>query len=226
MGILSDIDTNIIGSDVYLLRNRIFEKAWADYACVYSGETYNKYYNKYMYDIYSSNFSWIFIALKNRLENLTICDLYNNFNFSMNDLKMFCDIKINDAVMEFIDAGYSDTAVIIGHTTHNTIRRKPVFFVFDASYNNAIKYIETGKLKTDIYCDYLPSRLSVDMHDVINGTSMLYNMLPDILNMEVSMDHIDTIINNMNRAIMKQRIIFSKNFYEDLQKFIMTKLNI
>ena len=223
MGILTDIDTNIIGSDVYLLKNRIFEKAWADYGGVYFNDTYK---NMSMYSTYARYFSWIYMSLKNSLENLTICDLYDNFNFSMDELKIFCDIKINDAVKEFIDAGYSDTAVIIGHTMHNTIRRKPVFFIFDASYNNAIKYIETGKFKIDIYCDYLPTRLSVDMHDVINGTSMLYNMLPDILNMEVSMNSIDTVINNMNRAIMKQRIIFNKNFYEDLQKFIMAKLNI
>ena len=219
MGILADIETNIISSDVYLLRNRIFEKMWYDYTCVYSCSNIIPY-------MYSHNMSWIFMGIKSRLDNLCIYDLYKNFNFSMEELKMFCDFNINDGIKEVRNINsYCDSVCIIGNTRHNTLRRKPIFFVFKSSYNNTMKYIETGKLKIDIECDYLPISLSTDMYDIINGTSMFYDMLPDILNMEVSMNSIDRIIDDMHACIMEQKLTFSNDFYEDLKKFILSKLN-
>ena len=227
MGILADIETNINKSDGFVTRRMIFDKAFNDSLhLVFNGKDWDGKQDevkKHMPTVYQSA---LFIKGSDMLKQLTIYNLYHDFNWSTDMIISFCDPDKNEYIEDYNDV--SDNFCTIGNYVSNYDSNrytKSIDVTFISNREKALTYLNDGHFSISVTCGF--SRFNTDLFDVVNNTCPYFESIPHLggKDEKLIMYETDAIVRKIEKLALSCKFKFKTKFFDEYREYIKELIN-
>ena len=227
MGVLSNIDTNINNSDGFVLRRMLFDKVFNDSLhLVFNGKEWvGKLYEirKHMPTVYMNA---LFIRGSDLLEQLTIYDLYHDFNWSKDMIMSFCNPNENEYIKDYSDhsANFCTIGNIVSTYDSNYYKRS-IDVTFDSFNDKALSYINNGHLSISVNCS--GSSFNTDLFDIVHGTCSNFSTITHLAGKdeEIIIYETDAIVRNIEKLALSCKLKFKSKFFDEYKEYIKELIN-
>ena len=230
MGVLSDIETNINNSDGFVIRRMLFDKVFNDsLPLVFNSKKLDddKLRDEIRKNMPTVYINALFIRGSDLLKQLTIYNLYHDFNWSKDMIMSFCNPNENEYLEDYND--YRDNRCTIGSfvsTYDSNYYTKSIDAKFTSFNDKALSYINNGHLSISIICP--GSSFNTDLFDIVHGTCPYFSAISHLAGKDEELliyETNDIIVSKIEKMALSCKFKFKSKFFDEYKEYINELIN-
>ena len=161
------------------------------------------------------------------MKQLTIYNLYHDFNWSKDMIMSFCNPNENEYIEDYNDC--SSNFCTIGSfvsTYDSNYYKRSIDVTFNSSNNEALSYLNNGHLSISVSCP--GHRFKTDLFDIANGTCPHFNNISHLTGKDEEMliyETTDAIVRKIEKMALSCKFKFKSKFFDEYKEYINELIN-